>query len=527
MRHRVDILVIGSGVAGLFFALKAARHGNVLIITKEKAEESNTAYAQGGIATVWAESDSYEKHIEDTLTAGDGLSQRPIVEKVIRAAASYVQELIEYGVTFDKDEKGNYILGREGGHSHPRILHSKDATGAAISDALLKAVRTHPRIQLWEGFFALDLLTQHHLGMYVNRNFPDLTCYGVYALEEKTGHVWTILSKVTVLATGGAGQVYQVTTNPYVATGDGIGMALRAKARLANMEFYQFHPTAFYEPNESQALLITEAMRGEGATLLNPRTYQRFMADYDDRAELAPRDIVARSIDAEMKKTGIPYVYLDARNIPEVKNKFPTIAQACSRRGIDIQKDLIPVAPAAHYMCGGIDVDEFGRTSIRNLYAIGETSHTGLHGANRLASNSLLESLVFAGEAAQDVAYHLSVPFCEEIPAWHYKESSDPNEFILISHNLHEVRSIMSNYVGIVRSNFRLARAQRRLALLFEETEAFYQQVRVSRPLFELRNLIAVAYLIVKSAQLRKESRGLHYTMDYPNKKTTAWNTYL
>ncbi len=519
MRVETDFLVIGSGVGGLFFALRAAEHGEVLILTKDKATESNTTYAQGGIAGVFSSQDSFEAHIQDTLIAGDGLCRTDIVRGVITEAPAAIQQLMAYGVQFDRDEKGELLLAREGGHSHPRILHSRDATGAEISRALLAAVRAHPRIQLWEGFFALDLITQHHLGIYVNRGFPNITCYGVYALEEATSKIWTILARVTILASGGAGQVYPVTTNPSTATGDGVAMALRAKARIANMEFYQFHPTALYEPEKRPAFLLTEALRGAGAVLRDPIHHRPFMHKYDSRGDLAPRDIVARSIDNESKIAGLPYVYLDAREVPNLPERFPTIYEYCRKKGLDPTTDLLPVAPAAHYMVGGIDTDAVGRTSIHRLYAIGEVSYTGLHGANRLASNSLLEALVFAERASKHAAAHLSsYTWQRDVPDWDHGGTKHPEEMVLISHNLQELRTLMGNYVGIVRSNFRLERARRRIALLYEETEAFYAQTYPSRALFELRNLIAVAYLIVKCASIRKESRGLHYNLDYPEK---------
>ncbi|MCS6790531.1 MAG: L-aspartate oxidase [Bacteroidia bacterium] len=522
MRVETDIVVVGSGIAGLFFALKAAEQGaEVLLLTKDRPEESNTAYAQGGIASVLSKKDSFEAHVRDTLVAGDGLCRESIVWEVVREAPSVIEELIRYGVEFDREPAGALKLGREGGHSYPRIVHSGgDATGAAISQRLLEAVRSHPRIQMRYPFFALDLITQHHLGIYVNRGYPSITCYGIYALEEETGKIWTILAKAIVLASGGAGQVYPITTNPPTATGDGVAMALRAKARIANMEFFQFHPTALYEPEKRPAFLLTEALRGAGARLLDPIHHKPFMAKYDSRAELAPRDIVARAIDSECKIAGVPYVYLDARPVPDLPENFPTIYSYCLKKGLDPKHDLLPVAPAAHYMVGGIDTDRVGRTSIRQLYAIGEVSYTGLHGANRLASNSLLEAVAFAKRAAADAVLHLKERTHQrEVPDWDAQGSRHPDEMILISHNLQELRVLMGNYVGIVRSNFRLERAWRRIALLYEETEAFYKHTYPSRELFELRNLIAVAYLIVKCASLRRESRGLHYTLDYPEKR--------
>jgi L-aspartate oxidase len=529
MRHRVDFLVMGSGVAGLFFALQAAAHGEVLLITKDRPEESNTTYAQGGIAGVFSSEDSIESHVQDTLTAGDGLCREAMVRTIIAEAPAVIQSLIEtYGAQFDRDESGQLLLAREGGHSHPRILHSRDATGAEISRVLLEAVRRHPRIRVWDHVYALDLITQHHLGIYVNRGYPGIACYGVYALDLQTQAIHTILSKVTVLATGGAGHVYEVTTNPPVATGDGIGMALRAKARLANMEFYQFHPTALYEPGKRPAFLLTEALRGAGAKLVDPLHHQPFMHKYHPQGDLAPRDHVARAIDTEAKIAGLPYVYLDVRAVENLPERFPTIYEYCRRIGLDPQQDLLPVAPAAHYMVGGIDTDEWGRSSIKHLYALGEVSYTGLHGANRLASNSLLEALVMAQRAARDASTLLPHRTYEEaVPDWDPSGTKHPEERVLISHNLAEVRGLMSQYVGIVRTVFRLERAKRRLELLYDETEAFYRHTYPSRELFELRNLIAVAYAVVKSALIRKESRGLHYILDYPHKREKTYDTLI
>ena len=529
MRERVDFLVVGSGVAGLFFALKAAAHGEVLLITKDRPEESNTTYAQGGIAGVFSSEDSTESHVQDTLMAGDGLCREEIVRTVIAEAPAVIQSLItDYGAEFDRDESGNLLLAREGGHSHPRILHSRDATGAEISRVLLEAAHRHPRITIRDHVFALDLITQHHLGIYVNRGYPGITCYGVYALDLQTQIIHTILAKVTVLATGGSGHVYEVTTNPPVATGDGIGMALRAKARLANMEFYQFHPTALYEPGKRPAFLLTEALRGAGAILVDPLHQKPFMHKYHPLKDLAPRDHVARAIDTEAKIAGLPHVYLDARSVEGLPDRFPTIYQYCRRIGLDPTRDLLPVAPAAHYMVGGIDTDVWGRSSIKCLYALGEVSYTGLHGANRLASNSLLEALVMAQRAATDAASLISHLTHEEaVPDWDPSGTKHPEERVLISHNLAEVRGLMSQYVGIVRTLFRLERARRRLELLYEETEAFYRHTYPSRELFELRNLIAVAYAVVKSALIRKESRGLHYLLDFPHKREKAYDTLI
>jgi L-aspartate oxidase len=530
MRREVDFLVIGAGVAGLFFALKAARKGRVLVITKAEKGESNTRYAQGGIAGVVSSDDSFEKHIQDTLIAGDGLCHEDIVRMVITEGPQRIQELMAFGAQFDTAADGTLLLGREGGHSENRILHSRDATGAEISRALIAAVEREPNIELVDDLFAVDLITQHHLGHYVNRGHPNITCYGVYALDLNTREMVTILSRVTVLASGGCGSVYEATTNPPIATGDGIAMALRAKARIANMEFIQFHPTALYETDMQPAFLITEALRGRGAILKNPYDLTPFMARYDSRADLAPRDIVARAIDQERKIAGYEYVYLDASHLPTeaLKTEFPTIYQTLLEKGIDMTKEPIPVCPAAHYLCGGVQVDAFGQSSIQRLFAIGECSHTGLHGANRLASNSLLEAIVYGHRAAEAVLERVSDwGYQTDVPDWNDTGTVNTEEWVLVSYNRKEVQRLMNEYVGIVRSNLRLERAARRIALMYEETEAFYQRTKLSPELCELRNLIAVAYLIVKSARLRRESRGLHYSTDYPQHAGPIGDTLL
>lgn len=530
MDLRTDFLVIGSGVAGLSFALKAAQLGKVLILTKANKEEANTSYAQGGIAAVVSNLDTFEKHVADTLDAGDGLCKEDIVRMVVEQGPLRVQELIDYGANFDREADGNLSLGREGGHSEHRILHSKDATGWEIERTLLEAVQNHPNIDMREHFFAVDLLTQHHLGRYVNRGFPNLECFGVYALDIHDNRMVRILSRLTILASGGAGNIYAATTNPSVATGDGIAMVYRAMGRVANMEFAQFHPTSFYEPGVRPAFLITEAMRGAGAKLRTFHSKKRFMHLYDERLELAPRDIVARAIDSEMKKSGTDHVWLDCTEIPaeELKNHFPTIFAHCLERGIDLTQDFIPVVPAQHYTCGGVLVDEAGQTSIQRLFACGEVSCTGLHGANRLASNSLLEGIVYAHsifEATQDIFYQHD--FQESIPAWDEKNVTNTDEWILISHNFREVQNLMSNYVGIVRSNHRLERAMRRINLIYEETEDFYRKTKISPEMCELRNVITCAYLTIKSAMIRKESRGLHFTTDFPEKISLPFDTVL
>lgn len=530
MAIQTDILIVGSGVAGLFLALKLAEFSDVIVLTKTDISESNTRYAQGGIAGVFSDQDSFEKHIADTLIAGDGLCNPETVRRVVEQGPQRIRELMQYGAKFDTAEDGTLLLAKEGGHSAHRILHAHDATGEEIERALVESVRKHPRIQVLEYHFALDLITQHHRGMYINRGNDQIECYGVYALDLNSRKVETVLAHKTILATGGAGNVYASTTNPSVATGDGIAMALRAKARIANMEFCQFHPTALYDPGARPAFLITEALRGKGAVLKNAWSKEPFMQKYDPRLSLAPRDIVARAIDNEMKSSGTDFVWLDATGIPEpeLRHEFPMIYEYCLSKGIDISQDMIPVVPAMHYLCGGIDTDAQGRTSIHDLYACGECSHTGLHGANRLASNSLLEGIVYAGLIAEHIREKgFTTEFRKDIPDWDDQNTVNTDEWVLVSHNFREVQNIMSNYVGIVRSNARLNRAVRRIHLIYEETESFYQKTRLSPEICELRNIIACAYLIIKCAQIRKESRGLHYTTDFPGKSEHAWNTFV
>src|SRR5258705_5522723 len=532
--QKADFLVIGSGIGGLTYALKVAQHcpdKKVLVITKASADETNTKYAQGGVAVVNdPENDSFEKHIEDTLIAGDGLCNKNVVEIVVKEGPDRVKELIEWGARFDKEKDGDFKLGKEGGHSEFRIIHHKDVTGREMERALLDAVAKQKNIELVKHCFVIDIITQHHLGYLVTKATPDIECYGVYVLNSESNQVEKILAKITLLATGGNGQVYRTTTNPSIATGDGVAMVYRAKGRIENMEFIQFHPTALYEPGmKGQAFLITEAVRGDGGILRN-KDNEAFMERYDARKDLAPRDIVARAIDSEMKRTGTEHVWLDCRHFKKEKftEHFPNIYEKCMSIGIDIEKNMIPVAPAAHYSCGGIKTDEWGRSSIRHLYACGECSSTGLHGANRLASNSLLEAMVFAHRCyTEAVNIAGSVTLTEAIPDWNAKGTSQPKEMILITQSLKELQQVMSDYVGIVRNDVRLQRAIRRLDLLWEETEQLYQTTSLSLPLLELRNLISVGYLIVKGATFRKESRGLHYNTDYPDKSKLVQNIVL
>ena len=531
---QTDFLVIGSGIAGLTYALKVAQAcpgKSITILTKAQSDETNTKYAQGGIAGVTDFShDSFSKHIEDTLISGDRLCNKHIVEIVIKEGVQRIDEIINWGAQFDKEPDGDFKLGKEGGHSENRILHHKDVTGKEMERTLLEAIKKCDNIRLINHCFVLDIITQHHLGYLVTKSTPDIECYGVYVLNLGTNKIEKYVSKVTLLAAGGNGQVYRSTTNPAIATGDGVAMVYRAKGRIENMGFIQFHPTALYEPGvRGQSFLITEAVRGDGGILRNS-TGEAFMERYDKRKDLAPRDIVARAIDNEMKVNGTEFVYLDCSNMDEIQfiSHFPNIYAKCLSIGIDVRKDMIPVSPAAHYSCGGVKTDEWGQTSIKNLYASGECASTGLHGANRLASNSLLEAMVFSHRSflkAIEQIDHTS--FNNFIPDWNTEGTTAPNEMILITQSLKELKLLMSDYVGIVRNNQRLQRANRRLDLLHEETEALYQRIEVSPQLCELRNMITVAYLIVKSAELRKESRGLHFNTDYPERAQILQNTIL
>ena len=522
MIRKFDFLVIGSGVAGMSYALQVAEsgRGRVALVCKTNIEEANTAKAQGGVASVTnLEVDNFQKHITDTLIAGDYISDRRAVEQVVKRAPEGIRRLVEWGVNFDRKENGEFDLHREGGHSEFRILHHADDTGFEIQRGLIEAVKQHPNITLLEHHFAVEIITQHHLGVEVTRRTPDIECYGAYALDPDTHKIDTILSRVTVLATGGIGAVYSSTTNPNIATGDGIAMAYRAKATVQDMEFVQFHPTALYHHGETHpAYLITEAMRGYGGILRLPNG-EEFMQKYDRRLSLAPRDIVARAIDKEMKIHGLDHVCLDVthKDPEETRHHFPNIYAKCQSIGIDITRQYIPVAPCAHYLCGGIKVDLDACSSIKRLYAIGECSCTGLHGGNRLASNSLIEAVVYAEAAANHSLAHLEeYAFNEAVPEWNDEGTMTNEEKVLIAQDIKEVGQIMSNYVGIVRSNLRLKRAWTRLDLLYEETEELFKRVKATPDICELRNMINVGYLITRQALERKESRGLHYTTDYP-----------
>lgn len=522
MIRKFDFLVIGSGVAGMSYALQVAEsgRGRVALVCKTNIEEANTAKAQGGVASVTnLEVDNFQKHITDTLIAGDYISDRRAVEQVVTRGPEGIRRLVQWGVNFDRKENGDFDLHREGGHSEFRILHHADDTGFEIQRGLIEAVKQHPNITLLEHHFAVEIITQHHLGVEVTRRTPDIECYGAYVLDPDTHKIDTILSRVTVLATGGIGAVYSSTTNPNIATGDGIAMAYRAKATVQDMEFVQFHPTALFHHGETHpAYLITEAMRGYGGILRLPNG-EEFMQKYDRRLSLAPRDIVARAIDKEMKIHGLDHVCLDVthKDPEETRHHFPNIYAKCQSIGIDITRQYIPVAPCAHYLCGGIKVDLDACSSIKRLYAIGECSCTGLHGGNRLASNSLIEAVVYAEAAANHSLAHLDeYAFNEAVPEWNDEGTMTNEEKVLIAQDIKEVGQIMSNYVGIVRSNLRLKRAWTRLDLLYEETEELFKRVKATPDICELRNMINVGYLITRQALERKESRGLHYTTDYP-----------
>lgn len=529
-----DILIIGAGVAGLSTAIRLAEERsdlNIMVLTKTNKDQSNTSWAQGGVATVWNfEEDGYDKHIEDTLVAGDGLCNPDVVEIVVKEGHSRVKELIDWGARFDKELDGDYDLGMEGGHSENRILHYKDITGWEIQRTLNEKAATFPNIKLYEHYYAINIITQHHLGKNVTRLTPDIRCYGAYVLNLKSNDIETILSKATIMCTGGAGQIYANTTNPAIATGDGIAMVYRAKGRVQNMEFVQFHPTSLYTTTrERTSFLISEAVRGFGG-ILKTKDGKEFMHKYDDRLSLAPRDIVARAIDNEMKIRGDEYVMLDCTHLDQkgFYQHFPNIYDKCKSLGIDPFVDMIPVVPACHYMCGGILVDTSGRSSINQLWAAGECTNSGLHGANRLASNSLLEGLVYGHRTAESILKVIdSYNYEESIPKWDAEGTSAPPEMVLITQSWKELKDIMSYYVGIVRTDVRIKRALDRLEILYKETEELYNSTVLSPQLCELRNLITIAYLVTTGAQMRKESRGLHYNTDYPDNYTYLDNTIM
>ena len=525
-----DVLIIGSGLAGMSLALRLAETQKVALLTKQELLDAASAWAQGGIAAVLSADDSAENHIKDTHVAGAGLCNDAAVRFVVEHGRSAIEWLVAQGVPFTRDDQNvtELHLTREGGHSHRRIAHAADATGRAVQKTLVQQLKSHPNVEILEHHLAVDLITSAKLGRRHERR-----CYGVYALNNLTGTVHTISARFTVLATGGAGKVYLYTTNPDVATGDGVAMSWRAGCRVANMEFIQFHPTCLYHPL-AKSYLITEAVRGEGGYLCLPDTRdkhkagERFMPQHDERAELAPRDVVARAIDFEMKKRGLDFVYLDISHKPAdfLLAHFPNIYEKCLSLGIDITKDPIPVVPAAHYTCGGVVTDLRGRTDIDDLYAIGEVTCTGLHGANRLASNSLLECLVFSEAVAADMLTQPPLPALP-LPAWDESRVTNADEEVIISHNWDELRRFMWDYVGIVRTDKRLERAMHRINLLQSEIHDYYANFRISNDLIELRNLVQTAELIVRCAQARKESRGLHYSLDYPELLPDAIDTVL
>ncbi|MFX0082464.1 MAG: L-aspartate oxidase [Candidatus Hodarchaeota archaeon] len=519
MKLKTDFLIIGSGISGLsltWYLSKLVPDERILLITKESLHESSTYHAQGGIACVWNNNDNFEKHIQDTLVAGDGLCDEKVVRKIITQAPDRINDLIELGVNFTRNASGEYDLGKEGGHSVRRVLHVNDQTGQSIEQTLINNVKKLPNVDIKENWCAVNLYA---------KNFK---CYGVYALNQESQEIHNIAAKATILATGGAGKIYLYTTNPDIASGDGIAMAYRAGATIANMEFYQFHPTCLYHPY-AKSFLITEAMRGEGAVLKDIRGNE-FMANYHPQKELAPRDVVSRAIDAELKRSGDDYVYLDIatyKNPDFIKGHFPGIYNTCLDFNINITKQPIPVVPAAHYCCGGVKTDINGSTEVENLYVIGESACTGLHGANRLASNSLLEGLVTAYECANSLAMEIRDLKIKEFPVWEPGNAVPSTEAVVLSQNWDEIRRFMWNYVGIVRTDKRLQRAKKRINLLLDEIDQYYWDFKIEKNLVELRNLATVAKIIIVSAISRKESRGIHYNLDYPDKSEMSRPTTL
>ena len=520
-----DFLVIGSGIGGLSYALKVSEFGDVVVITKKKDSESNTNYAQGGIAAVMSADDSFEAHIQDTLKAGDGLCKEEVVRKVVEAGPKCIEELFKIGVKFTKRGK-EFDLGREGGHSKNRVAHVKDFTGREIESSLLRAVKEKKNIHLYENHIGIDLITTRNIERPPKTSSEGNQCFGAYVLDIDKDRIETFVSKVTLLATGGAGRAYLYTTNPSIATGDGVAMAYRANARIANMEFIQFHPTSLYHP-QGESFLISETVRGEGGRL-RLKDGNTFMEKYHPLKELAARDVVARAIDSELKKSGEPCVYLDVTHLDSefVKKRFPNIYNKCLTLGIDITKEWIPVVPAAHYMCGGVMTNPLGKTDIEKLYACGEVSMTGMHGANRLASNSLLGAVAFADFAFQSSQKTFEKEKKKKFPKvtdWSLEGTFDSKEWVIISHDKKEIQSFMWDYVGIVRSDIRLAKAKSRIEMLLSEIEDFFQQNPVKDDVIELRNIATVAELVILSALTRKESRGLHYNIDYPKKDDLNW----
>jgi len=529
MIKKTDFLVIGSGIAGLSYALKVAQFGKVTIITKKKIQKTNTALAQGGVASVFSKIDSFDLHIKDTLDAGDGLCNKEVATMVVKDGPQRIKELVKQGANFNKQGKGKYdfSLGQEGGHSAKRIVYAHDLTGKEIEDTLVENVEHNKNITILEDHIAINLVTfssSIRNGLLVTQR--ENICCGAYVLDNKTGKVESFYAGITLLATGGASKVYLYTSNPDIATGDGIAMAYRAGASVANLEFVQFHPTCLYHP-EAKNFLISEAVRGEGAVLIDFKG-KRFMGKYSPDKELACRDVVARAIDSELKKTGAESVFLDIshKDSDVIKKRFPNIYSKCLDYGIDITKDPIPVVPAAHYMCGGVATDLNGKTDVQRLYAVGETACTGLHGANRLASNSLLEALVYSNKAYQSAVKEfqsIGNKVTATLDLWDETNTTDSDEAIVVSHNWDEIRRLMWNYVGIVRSDKRLQRALRRIQNIQKEINAYYWDFKVTFDLIELRNLATVAELIIESALMRKESRGLHYNIEYPEKDDQNW----